>query len=84
MSRGEMATEHLPAPTAIQANDGIRRDRSPDRHGRRPLDDGFCWWLTEADERLINRRNQTRELVARNLVSAKICGDDFGGEFSID
>jgi hypothetical protein len=75
--------EHLSFPPAIQAGNGIRRDRSPDRHGRRPLDDGFCRWLTEAGERLMNGGDQNRELVARNLVSAKICGDDFRGEFSI-
>jgi hypothetical protein len=84
MSRGEMATEHLSFPPAIQAGDGIRRDRSPDRHGRRPLDDGFGCRLTEAGERLVNGRDQRCELVERSLVPSKICGDDFRGEFSID
>jgi hypothetical protein len=84
VSGRNVPAEHLAFPPAIQADNGIRRDRSPDRHGRRPLDDGFCYWFTEAGERLMNGGDQRRELVERGLVASQICGDDFRGEFAID
>ncbi len=83
MSGRNVPAEHLSLPAAIQADNSGRRNRSPDRHGRRPLDDGFCWWLTEAGDRLMNGRDQHCELVERGLVPPKICGDDFRGEFAI-
>jgi hypothetical protein len=84
MARREMPSEHLAAPAALQANDVIAMDRSPDRDGGCPVHLGFDRRFTEADERLTNGRDQRSELVGRDLVLPNIGGNNHRGEFSIE
>jgi SnoaL-like protein len=51
-------------------------DGSTDWDGGCPLDHRFARRFTEVDERLMNARNQGRELIGRNLVSPNISSDD--------
>jgi hypothetical protein len=66
----------------MQANDIIAMNGLPDRHGGCPLA-CFGRGFTEADERLMNGRDQRPELVGPDLVSPNISCDDVGREFSI-
>jgi hypothetical protein len=80
MAGREMPSEHLTAPAAFEANDIIGMDRSTDRHDGGPLSLGCgCRFF----ERLMDGRNQCRELIGPDLVSPNVRGDDIGGEFSI-
>jgi hypothetical protein len=76
-----MPAEHLPAPTAIQANDVITMNGSPDRNRRGSLDDGFCCRFTEATESLMDGRDQSGELIRRDLIASNIRADDHRDEF---
>jgi hypothetical protein len=80
MSGRHMPAEHLPAPTAIQADDMIVVNGSPHRHCRGSLDQGFCRFA-ETTEGLMNGRDQRRELIRRDQIASNIGGDDLGGEF---
>jgi hypothetical protein len=83
MSGPEMAADHFPSPPAFYANDVIAVNGLPDRHGRRPLDGGFGCWLAEVGERLMDRRNQSAELLGPDLIASDIRGHDFRSELSI-
>jgi hypothetical protein len=60
MAGREMSPEHLAAPAAFEASDIISVNRSPDRHGGSSLFVRFSPRFTEADERLMNGRDQGR------------------------
>jgi hypothetical protein len=78
-----MAANHLPAVAAIQADDVIALNGSPDRHCWSSFDDGFLRRSAEVGERLMNGREQRRQLVGRNLVASQIGADDRYSEVSI-
>jgi hypothetical protein len=59
----EVASSHLTAPAAFQANDVIAMNRSPDRHCGSSLFVGFCHWFIEADKRLMHGRDQRTEFI---------------------
>ncbi len=82
MAGREMPFEHLAAPATIEADDIIAVNGLPDWDGGCPLDLRFGCRFTEADERLMNGRDQDRQLVRPNLVAADICSNDVGREFS--
>jgi hypothetical protein len=84
MAGREMPSEHLTAPAAFEANDIIGMDRSTDRHGGGPLSFGFGCRFSESGERLMDGRNQCRELIGPDLVSPNVRGDNIGREFSIE
>ena len=68
MGGRHMPAEHLPFPAAIQADDIIAVNGSPDRNRRGSLDDGFCCRLTEATESLMDGRDQDGELIRWDLI----------------
>jgi hypothetical protein len=72
MAGREMAFEHLAAPATIEANDIITMNGLPDCDGGGPLNFRFGCRFTEADERLMNSRDQDRQLVGPDLVTADI------------
>src|SRR5215813_5493917 len=84
MAGDEMSSEHLSAPAAFQANDIIAMNRSSYRDGRCPLAACFWWLFSETCEGLINGRDESSELVRRDLIAPNIGGDNFSREFSID
>jgi hypothetical protein len=84
MSGREMASKHLAAPAAFEANNIITMNRSPDRHGGCPLTFGFGCGFSEPGERPMDGRDQLPELVGPDLVSPNICGDNVGREFSVN
>jgi hypothetical protein len=79
-----MPLEHLAAPPAFEADDVIAMDGSPNRDGGCPLFVEFGCRFTETDERLMNGRDQRRELFGRDLVPPNICSNDVGREFSVE
>src|SRR5215469_11813848 len=79
-----MPPERQAAPAAFEANDIIRVNRSPDRHGGGPLSLGFGSRFSESRERLMDGRNQCPELIGPDFVSPNVRGDDVGREFSTD
>jgi hypothetical protein len=83
MAGSEMPPEHLAAPPAFEANNVIAMNRSPDRHCGSSLYLGFSRQFTEADERLMNGRDQSRELIGRDLVPPNIGGGDHRCKLSI-
>lgn len=83
MSGPKMTSEHAAGPAAFEASHLVVLNGSPDRHCWSSFDDGFGNRLTEVGERLMNGRDQRRELVDRNLVALNIRGHDFRGEFLI-
>ena len=83
MGGRHMPTQHLPAPAAIQADDMIAMNGSPDGNSRGSLDDGFSRRLTEFPERLMDGRDQGGELVGRELIASNIGGDNFRGEVGL-
>jgi hypothetical protein len=84
MAGSEMASEHLAAPAAFEADDIIAVNGSPDRDGGCPLALGFGCRFTDANERLMHSRDYDRQLVRPNLVMADICGNNVGREFSVE
>jgi hypothetical protein len=78
-----MPPEHLAAPPAFKADDIIAMNGSPDLHGWGPLSVGFGYRFSECRERLMDGRDQRRELVGGDLVAANIRGDNRRSEFSI-
>ena len=83
MGGGDVPAKHVAAPPAFEANDVIAPDRLPNRDGRCPGDCGFRHRLAEAGERLMDSRNQSRDLISPNLMSPNKCGHNPGGEFPI-
>jgi|HubBroStandDraft_2_1064218.scaffolds.fasta_scaffold195542_2 hypothetical protein len=84
MAGSEMPFEHLAAPATIEADDIITMNRLSDRHGRGSLSLDFGCRFSEADERLMNSRDQDRQLVGPDLVTADICSNNVGRAFSIE
>jgi hypothetical protein len=84
MAGQDMPSEHLATPAAFQANDIIAMNGPPDRHSRCSLSLEFGYRFSETCERLMNGRDQDRQLVRPNLVATDICSNDVGREFSID
>jgi hypothetical protein len=76
MAGSEMASEHLAAPAAFQTNDIIAMNGLPDRDGGYPLSVEFGYRFPETDERLMNGRDESSELVEPDLVATHISGDD--------
>jgi hypothetical protein len=62
VARHQVPAEHLPAPAAIEANDMIAVNGSPDGNGGGPLGDRFRLF-PESPERLMDGRDQAGELV---------------------
>jgi hypothetical protein len=83
MAGRDMPSEHLAAPPTFQTNDIIPVNGSPDRDGRCLLISDFWHRFSEANERMINGRNQGRQLVGPDLVSPNVGGDNRRSEFSI-
>jgi hypothetical protein len=79
----QMTTHDMALPAALQTDDVLALNGSPDRHGRRPLDDGFYNRLAQIGERLMDRRNQGAELLGHDLIASDIRGHDFRREVSI-
>src|SRR5690242_2600316 len=75
MTAENMAAEHLPAPTAVQADDVFLAHRVPDWHGRHPFRFGLDQGTGQS---LMHGRDQGDQLVAREFVMLNIRGDDFG------
>jgi hypothetical protein len=84
MAGRQMPSDHQAAPAAFQADDIITVNRSPDRHCGSSLAADFGCGFTEPGERAMDGRDQFSELVGPDLVSPNICGDNVGGEFSIE
>ena len=80
MGGPDVPAEHLPAPAAIQADDVIAVNGSPDRNRRGSLDDGFCPFA-EAGERPMHGRDHGGELIGGDLIASKIRADDLRHEF---
>ena len=76
-----MPSEHLAFPAAIQADDIIAVNGSPDGNRRGSLDDGFRCELPEVGERRMDSRDQRRQLIGWDLIASNISADDFRGEF---
>jgi hypothetical protein len=76
-----MPAQHLPAPPAIQADNIVAVNGSPDRHRRGSLDKGFCCGLTEVGQRVMDGRDKGPELVGWDLIASNIGGDDLRCEF---
>ena len=83
VSGREMPSEHQAAPAALQANDIIVMNGSTDRHRGCPLSLGFGCRFSELGNRLMDSRDQGRELVGPNLVSPNVSCDYIGREFSV-
>lgn len=83
MSSREMPAKHAARPTAIQADDMIALNRSPDRHRWNSVDDGFCGRFTKTTESLMDGRYQCGELIGPDQITSQIGADDLHGEFSI-
>jgi hypothetical protein len=71
-----MPPDHHSSPVTFEADDIIVMEGSPDWDGGCALARCFGRGFTEADERLMNGRNQHRELIGRDLVATYICSDD--------
>ena len=84
MAGNQMPSEYQAAPAALQANDIIAMNGSPDRHRWCRLSLGFGGRFSESGERLMYGGDQGRELIGRDLVSPNISCDDIGSEFSIE
>jgi hypothetical protein len=84
MAGRRMPSDHQAAPPTFQTNDVVTMNRSPDRDGRSPLISDFWHRSSEANERMMNGRNQGRQLVGRDLIAPNIRGDNFSRKFSID
>jgi hypothetical protein len=76
----DVSAEHLPSPSAFQANDPIMLDRTPYRHGWRQL---FFGRFPNSRKGLMYCRDQGSHLIGSDLVAAHVGGDDFRREFSI-
>jgi hypothetical protein len=84
MTGRNMPSEHLAAPAAIEADDIIAMNRSPDRYGGGLISLGFDYRFSDSRERLMDGRDQRSELVGPDLVSPNISGDDVGRECSVE
>jgi hypothetical protein len=84
MAGCEMALEHLAARAAFEAHDIIAVNGSPDRDCGYLPGPRFGCRFTEAEERLMNGRDQYRQLVRPNLIAADICSNNVGRAFSIE
>src|SRR4051794_30735788 len=80
----QMASEHLTFPAAIQADHVIGVNGSSDGNCRDSWTLGFGCRFAEFTERLMNGRNQRRQLVRLDLVRPHVRADDLRGECSID
>jgi hypothetical protein len=76
-----MPAEHLSFPAAIQVDDMIAVDRSPDRNRRGSFDNGFCCRFPELTECLMHSRDQGSELIGGDLMASEIRADDLRDEF---
>jgi hypothetical protein len=84
MAGRDMPFEHLAAPAAFKADDIIAVNGLPDCDGGCPLSLNFGCRSTEADEYLMDSRDQRPELIGPDRVSPNIRDDDVGREFSIE
>jgi hypothetical protein len=75
MGAREMPPKHLCSGAAIEANDVFRMDAAPDRHGWLQF---YGLRLAKARQRLIDLRNNCRDIARSNTVVTQICGDDLG------
>jgi hypothetical protein len=80
MAGCQMPSDHQAAPTAFQADDIIPVNGSADRHRGSSLCVDFRYWFTETCEGLMNGRDQSSELIGRDLIAPNVCGDNFSGE----
>jgi hypothetical protein len=80
---GEVPPQHLPAPPALQASHEIPSYGSPNRNRRGPLAGRFCQRFAESPERLIDGRDQGRELIWHDLIASEIRADDLRCKLSI-
>ena len=76
-----MPAEHLPAPAAIQADDMIVVNGSPDRNCGCSRTLGFRRRFAELSECLMDRGDQNGELIRLDLIAPNIGGDDRRHEF---
>jgi hypothetical protein len=84
MAGRQMPSDHQAAPAAFQADDIIPMNRSPDWHRGSSLCVEFGYRFTETCEGLMNGRDQSSELIGRDLIAPNVCGDNFSRKFSID
>jgi hypothetical protein len=83
MAGREVPLEHLAAPPTFEANHVIPMNGSPDRHRGCSLAADFCYGFPETCERLMNGRDQRRELIGPDLIATDVSGDNCRSEFSI-
>ena len=83
MSGRDMASEHLAAPPTFEADHEIPVNGSPDQHRGCALAADFCYGFPETCERLMDGRDQGRELIGPDLVATHVSGDNRRSEFSI-
>jgi hypothetical protein len=78
-----MPPKHLAFPAAIQADDMITVNRSPNRHRGASRADRFCCGFAAASKSLMDGRDQDGELSRRDLIAPNIGGNDFCSEFGL-
>jgi hypothetical protein len=84
MAGRDMPSEYLAAPPTFEADHIIAMHRSTDRHRGSSLDADFCYGFAKGCEGLMNGRDQSRELIGRDLIAPNIRGDNFCHEFSVE
>src|ERR1700731_4354411 len=81
MGGRDMTTKRLGAPPAFEAHDVIAPDRLLYRDRRCPGADSLLFRLAEANERLMNGRDQSADLVSLDLIALYKCGHNPRREF---
>jgi hypothetical protein len=76
----EVAFEHLHAPTALKACDGVRFNRSAHADCGRALDFDWSLGFAKPGERSVDRLDKSRQLARLEPVIADMSRDDVCGQ----